>query len=50
MMQFLLPEPVFDHCSILLDCEGVRKGKNPFRFKNMWLRVEGFADKIKEWW
>ena len=49
-MQCLLTRPVSDHCPILLDCGGVRKGKSPFRFENMWLRVEGFMDKVKEWW
>ena len=28
----------------------MRKGKSPFRFENMRLRVEGFTDKVKEWW
>ena len=49
-MQILLPRPVSDQCSILLDCGGVRRGKSSFRFENIWLRVEGFTDKIKEWW
>ncbi|KAL6320464.1 hypothetical protein AAG906_007161 [Vitis piasezkii] len=33
-----------------LDCVGVRRGKNSFRFENMWLTMEGFVNKIKEWW
>lgn len=49
-MQFLLPRPISDHCPILLDCVGVRRGKSSFRFENMWLTVEGFVNKIKEWW
>ena len=27
-----------------------RKGKTPFRFKNMWLKADGFKDLIKNWW
>ena len=23
---------------------------SPFRFENMWLKVEGFMDKVRHWW
>nr|CAN76320.1 hypothetical protein VITISV_044444 [Vitis vinifera] len=32
------------------DYVGVRRGKSSFRFENMWLTMEGFVNKIKEWW
>jgi len=25
------------------------RGKVPFKFENMWLKVEGFSDLIKKW-
>ena len=50
VMQFLLTRPIYDHCPILLDYVGVRRGKSSFRFENMWLTMEGFVNKIKEWW
>ena len=25
-------------------------GKRPFRFENMWLKAEGFVDKVRSWW
>ena len=26
------------------------RGKVPFKFENMWLKVEGFSNLIKKWW
>ena len=46
----ILPKPVSDHAPILLDGGGIRKGKAPFKFENMWLQVEGFKDLIRNWW
>ena len=39
-----------DHFSILLEGGGLRRGLSPFRFENMWLKVEGFKDLLKFWW
>ncbi|RVW59798.1 hypothetical protein CK203_100599 [Vitis vinifera] len=47
--QCVLLRPMFDHFSILLDGGGLRRGPSPFRFENMWLKVEGFKDLLKSW-
>ena len=26
------------------------RGKNPFKFENMWLKMEGFVDRVQFWW
>nr|XP_009761079.1 PREDICTED: uncharacterized protein LOC104213303 [Nicotiana sylvestris] len=50
MLQIPLPRLTSDHLPILLDgCRG-RGVRAPFRFENMWLKVPGFGDKVKEWW
>jgi hypothetical protein len=28
----------------------VSRGRRPFKFENMWLKVEGFVDLVKQWW
>ena len=50
VVQLKLPRPTSDHASLLMDCGGMRRGLTPFRFENMWLKVEGFQDKLKGWW
>ncbi|WMV38706.1 hypothetical protein MTR67_032091 [Solanum verrucosum] len=34
----------------MLDCGELNLNKSYFKFEQWWLRVDGFADKIKEWW
>ncbi|RVW92334.1 putative ribonuclease H protein [Vitis vinifera] len=48
--QSRLPRPISDHFPIILVGGGIRRGPTPFRFENMWLKVEGFKDLIHSWW
>ena len=40
LFQSALPNPTSNHLPILLDDGGIKKGKTPFIFENMWLKVE----------
>jgi hypothetical protein len=48
--QLRLPRLLSDHFPIRLDCGRLDGGKSPFRFENMWLKVEGFVDRVRGWW
>jgi hypothetical protein len=39
-----------DHTPILLTKGDLHFGKRPFKFENMWLKEEGFVDKVRVWW
>ena len=44
-----LSKVLSDHFPILLEGGSHRRGRTPFRFENMWLRVENFVGKVKVW-
>ena len=46
----MLPRVVSCHCPLLLEAGVVRRSRSAFKFENMWLKVEGFVDRVKHWW
>ena len=38
-----------DHFPVLLEFGSIQK-RRPFRFENLWLKVEGFVDRVRLWW
>ena len=48
--QSRLPRILSDHFPIKLTCGIMQKRRCPFRFENMWLKEEGFFDKVQQWW
>jgi len=41
---------VLDDCPLLVEVGGMSRGKSPLKFDNMWLKVEGFVDRVRQWW
>ena len=48
--QRVLPCVISDHCPLLLEAGAVRHDRSAFKFENMWLKVEGFVDRVQQWW
>ncbi|RVW20279.1 hypothetical protein CK203_106454 [Vitis vinifera] len=52
-----LSRPISDHFPIIIEGGGIERGPSPFKFENMWLKVEGFqrpfaelvAGDVSEW-
>ena len=50
ILQKRLPRILFDHFPIILECGDFSRGRRPFRFENMWLKAEGFKERVQRWW
>ena len=48
--QRVLPWVVSDHCPLLVEASGVSKGCSAFKFENMWLKDEGFVERVRQRW
>ena len=48
--QMVLLRVISDHCPLLVEASGVGLGRCAFKFENMWLKVEGFVKRVKQWW
>ena len=44
--QRVLPRVVSDHCPLLVVAGSVNKGRSAFKFENMWLKEEGFVERV----
>ena len=41
---------ISDHFLILVEAGRILRGKSPFRFENMWLKTDGFKNRVHSLW
>ena len=50
VIQRILPHPISYYSPILLEAGNMVRGKSHFRFENLWLKMDGFVDRVQSWW
>ena len=45
-----MPRLLSNHFPIVLEGGSFQRGRRPFRFENMWLKDEGFVERVRSWW
>lgn len=50
VIQRILPRPISYHSPTLLKAWGMARGKSHFSFENMWLKTDGFVDRVQSEW
>ncbi|XP_050290362.1 uncharacterized protein LOC126728608 [Quercus robur] len=50
VFQQRLPRLLSNHFPIVLEGGAFQRGRRPFRFENMWLKDEGFLERVRSWW
>ena len=45
-----MPRLLSNHFPFVLEGGSFQRGRRPFRFENMWLKDEGFVERVRFWW